>query len=128
MQRPNPGAIYNVVDDDPAGRACVMAFAAELLRAQPVPALDSLSTSSCNAASHPLQADSRSSVKSSQQPAQVGGVDGPSDTGSMVKGGRRAEKRVCNAKIKAELSWALEFPSYREGLAAIHAGDLRPFS
>lgn len=127
MQRPNPGAVYNVVDDDPAGRACVMAFAAELLRTQPVSPVDSLGASSCDAASHPVQPGSSSTVKSSQQPTQVGAVDGPSDTGSVVKSGRRAEKRVCNAKIKAELSWALEFPSYREGLAAIHAGDLRPF-
>ena len=37
------------------------------------------------------------------------------------------EKRVRNGLIKAELGVRLQYPSYREGLAAIAAGDLRPF-
>jgi hypothetical protein len=37
------------------------------------------------------------------------------------------EKRVCNGLIKRELGVRLAFPTYREGLAAIAAGDLRPF-
>lgn len=32
MQHPHPGAAYNIADDDPAGRATVMAFASELLQ------------------------------------------------------------------------------------------------
>lgn len=40
---------------------------------------------------------------------------------------RLEEKRVRNARIKQELGVQLAFPSYREGLAAIVAGDRRPF-
>ncbi|HXE55007.1 MAG TPA: hypothetical protein VN541_18440, partial [Tepidisphaeraceae bacterium] len=33
-----------------------------------------------------------------------------------------ADKRICNARMLAELRIALAFPSYREGLAAIVGG------
>ena len=39
MERPVPGAIYNVCDDDPAPPADVVAFAAELLGVAPPPAV-----------------------------------------------------------------------------------------
>ncbi|KAL0053692.1 hypothetical protein WJX82_009356 [Trebouxia sp. C0006] len=38
-----------------------------------------------------------------------------------------AEKRVSNHKIKTELGLTWDFPSFVEGLSAIHAGDMRPF-
>ena len=37
------------------------------------------------------------------------------------------EKRVSNAKMKGELGVVLRFPTYKEGLRAIHAGDQTPF-
>ena len=37
------------------------------------------------------------------------------------------EKRVSNSLVKEELAVELMYPSYRQGLAAIHAGDRRPF-
>jgi nucleoside-diphosphate-sugar epimerase len=37
MARPNPGAVYNVCDDDPAAPADVVAFACELLGVEPPP-------------------------------------------------------------------------------------------
>lgn len=40
---------------------------------------------------------------------------------------RVEEKRVRNDRIKKELGVRLAFPTYREGLAAIAAGDMRPF-
>lgn len=40
---------------------------------------------------------------------------------------RLPEKRVSNSKMKRELGVVLRFPSYREGLRAIHAGDQTPF-
>ena len=40
---------------------------------------------------------------------------------------RMEEKRVRNSLVKAELGVKLAYPTYREGLAAIHAGDRRPF-
>ena len=42
--------------------------------------------------------------------------------------GALEEKRVSNAKLKRGLGVRLEFPTYREGLAALAAGDLRPFA
>jgi len=38
------------------------------------------------------------------------------------------EKRVSNRKAKNELEIELLFPSYREGLTALHAGNLFPFN
>lgn len=40
----------------------------------------------------------------------------------------RSEKRVCNRKIKEVLGIQLMFPSYKEGLAAIHQGNGTPFT
>lgn len=40
---------------------------------------------------------------------------------------RSGEKRVRNDKMKEDLGVRLKFPSFREGLAAIHAGKLLPF-
>jgi hypothetical protein len=40
MNRPNPGSIYNVADDEPAPPAEVVTFAAELLGVEPPPLLD----------------------------------------------------------------------------------------
>jgi hypothetical protein len=48
----------------------------------------------------------------------------PTQTGSIAT---RGEKRVSNAKLKNALGVHLAFPSYREGLSAIHAGDIRPY-
>ena len=39
MARPNPGAVYNVCDDEPAAPADVTAFACELLGVAPLPAI-----------------------------------------------------------------------------------------
>lgn len=38
-----------------------------------------------------------------------------------------AEKRVANGLIKKELGVSLDFPTYREGLTAIHKRNLTPF-
>lgn len=40
---------------------------------------------------------------------------------------RKGGKRVDNAKMKRDLGIQLMFPSYREGLKAIHEGNLSPF-
>ncbi len=40
---------------------------------------------------------------------------------------RLAEKRVCNQLLKDELRVVLDFPTYREGLTAIHRRNLVPF-
>ena len=40
IERPNPGAIYNVADDEPAPPQDVITFAAELLGVEPPPEVD----------------------------------------------------------------------------------------
>jgi nucleoside-diphosphate-sugar epimerase len=102
MRSPRPGAIYNIVDDEPAGRAEVVAFARRLLQG----------VAPVSPASKPV---------SNLEPMRK-------DEGRR---GRLAEpleeKRVRNELIKEELGVELAVPSYREGLAAINAGELWPF-
>lgn len=43
-----PGAVYNVVDDDSASRAEVMAFAEQLLRGRPADVLAEIKTPSAD--------------------------------------------------------------------------------
>jgi nucleoside-diphosphate-sugar epimerase len=40
MEKPNPGAIYNIADDEPAPPQDVVAYAAELLGIAPPPLID----------------------------------------------------------------------------------------
>lgn len=40
---------------------------------------------------------------------------------------RGGEKRVRNDKLKEALGVHLKFPTFREGLEAIHSGNLLPF-
>ena len=103
MNQPNPGSIYNVVDDHPASRAEAMHFARQLLAGESATTAD----------------------RPKMQPSQ----GAPADVASLdpAVGGVLGEKRVRNHKIKSELSISWEFPSYREGLAAIHAGTVSTF-
>jgi nucleoside-diphosphate-sugar epimerase len=95
---PKPGNIYNVVDDDPAGREQVDAYAMQLLG---------------------LSAErSRGSGKQA--------VQHRNEWERLAS--QRGEKRVSNAKLKRELGWELAFPTFREGLSALAGGDQRPFS
>lgn len=127
MRQPNPGSIYNVVDDDPASRATVMAFAAKLLQTQQTSALGDCDTSADYDAANLLQEGSLPDVVETRQQSQIGAETGATDISEVATCGSRTEKRVGNGKVKAEFSFALEFPSYREGLAAIHAGNRCPF-
>mmetsp|Transcript_6314 Transcript_6314/g.12405 ORF Transcript_6314/g.12405 Transcript_6314/m.12405 type:complete len:311 (+) Transcript_6314:124-1056(+) len=79
---PHPGSVFNIVDDDPAPRWQVEAYAASLL--------------------------------DYHVPPQETDMEPP-------------DKIVMNERIKKELHVDLVFPSYREGLDAIVAGDMRPF-
>lgn len=92
MISPNPGSVYNIVDDDPASRQEVSSFVKKLMGVEDTKA---------NTAHEDLTRN--------------------------AKGKRAGEKRVTNEKIKAQLGVQLTYPTYREGLAAIHAGDHRPF-
>lgn len=128
MHQPCPGSLYNVVDDNPASRAEVMAFAAQLLG----PPLDVFASDKHNADSRqqtfadPDSADA--SAKATGSNDDLAAVHTNTDELAKHRSiSKRAEKRVSNSKIKSELGLTWEFPSYVEGLSAIHKGDRRPF-
>ncbi|TWB41808.1 SDR family oxidoreductase [Nitrospirillum pindoramense] len=83
MERPNPGAIYNVADDHPCPSPEVVAYAAELLGLEPPPLV-------------PFD---------------------QANLSPMAASFYGENKRISNARIKAELGVSLRYPSYREGLA-----------
>ncbi|WP_044564296.1 SDR family oxidoreductase [Azospirillum sp. B4] len=82
MDRPHPGAIYNVADDHPCPSPEVVAYAAQLLGVEPPPLL-------------PFDQATLSPMATSFY---------------------GENKRISNARIKAELGVSLRYPSYREGL------------
>lgn len=88
IDRPRAGAIYNVVDDEPAPPQDVVSFAARLLGRTPPPDL----------------------------PFETAPLS------PMARSFYGENKRVRNALLKAELGYALTYPTYREGLTAIAAG------
>ncbi len=118
MNQPRPGSIYNVADDNPASRAEVMAFAASLLI-----------SSSDAAMSNQHRADGQECMTDDicRQSAALQEVDAMFEKDRPRSVHKPAEKRVSNHKIKTELGLTWDFPSFVEGLSAIHAGDMRPF-
>lgn len=91
IARPDPGAVYNVCDDDPAPPEDVIAEAARLL-GLPIPPAEDFDTVEMTPMARSFYAES---------------------------------KKVSNARIKRDLGVRLRYPSYREGLAALLAGDSR---
>jgi len=62
----------------------------------------------------------------SAEPVDLGASSQGKAEGSRAEG--LEEKRVLNAKLKRELlPEGLQFPSYKEGMQALVAGDIRPF-
>ena len=97
--------VYNLCDDCPAPRGEVMAYARELLDAEK----KRLSTTTTAASSEAAEAE-----------VDVG----------RVRAERRASehKRVANARMKQQLlPGGLRYPTYKEGLKALHSGDSYPF-
>ena len=85
---PNPGAIYNVCDNEPAPQADVIAHGCELLGVDAPPLI-------------PYDEAQR-------------------DMTGMARSLWRENRRVGNARIRTELGYTLKYPTYREGLRAIH--------
>lgn len=83
------GAVFNLVDDEPANPRLVVEYGYQLLR-RPLPPLEDF--------------------------ALVAPTLSP-----MARSFFDDNKRVRNDKIKNQLGWQPRYPSYREGLAAIHA-------
>lgn len=90
LNRPHPGGVYNLCDDEPAAADTVLEWAAALtgLPLPPVIAWDDPSLS------------------------------------SRMRRFYNDNKRVSNARAKAELGWQPRYPTYREGLTGIW-NDLR---
>jgi nucleoside-diphosphate-sugar epimerase len=87
LDRPNPGAIYNVADNEPAPPQDVIAYAASLLGIDPPP-------------------------------------EEPFETAEMTPMARSFyldSRRIDNARVREELGYRFRYPTYREGLAALHA-------
>jgi len=87
LQRPRPGAVYNLADDEPAPPQDVVAFAADLAGIAPPPEI-------------PFES---------------------ADLSPMARSFYAENKRVANRLIKEELGIRLLYPTYREGLRALHA-------
>ncbi|WP_243370717.1 SDR family oxidoreductase [Microvirga solisilvae] len=87
LERPSPGAIYNITDDEPAPPQDVITYAAHLLGFDPPPGI-------------PF-ADA--------------------DLSPMARSFYQDNKRVRNDRMKNDLGVRLRFPTYREGLEALHA-------
>ncbi len=92
IDRPNPGRIYNVCDDEPAPPQDVVAYAAKLIGIAPPP---------------------------EQAYATA-------DLSPMARTFYQDNRRVKNERMKTELGVRLAFPTYREGLLALHAVDGEP--
>lgn len=89
IKQPNPGAIYNVCDDEAAPPEDVIGHAAELL-GLPLPQATDFETAEMSPMARSFYAES---------------------------------KRVSNRRIREELGVDLTYPTYREGLAALLAGE-----
>ena len=89
LSRPNPGAVYNVCDDDPASAEDVLSLAASLLGLP--------------------------------EPPMVAYED--AEMTPLARSFYAENKRVRNERIKSELGVRLRYPSYREGLAGLLAGE-----
>jgi hypothetical protein len=120
--------VTNVVDDEPAPRGDVEQYALQLLAgsqagrlpAQPAAAADSSSSSSSSAMQGQVSSSS-TQEESSSKPRS-------SSSSSSRRAEPLEEKRVRNDKLKAPLGVQLLAPTYREGLALMHAGSIAPFA
>jgi nucleoside-diphosphate-sugar epimerase len=105
MQLPDTGSgsglIFNVADDEPSPRATVMAYARQLLSTTTDTTCDDNGTA---ATASPAPETERSRRR------------------------RTDNKRVSNRRLRDVLGYTLRYPSYRDGLSAIHRGDTDPFT
>lgn len=128
------GSVWNVSDMDPAPRPEVMRFAVHLLDPR-LPADDAMdppngvveAPDGVVEAPNGVMEEGDQSVTGSGA-GDVVGPNGRLEGSASTRGIVVPEKRVVSSKIREELGVTLLFPTYREGLAAIAAGDLRPFT
>ncbi|GIL93212.1 hypothetical protein Vretimale_8166 [Volvox reticuliferus] len=143
--KPRPGGVYNVVDDDSAPRTEVMSYARSLLAggqgqgscSNVTSKLISTAQSLPHSLTPAVTATAAAAVLSARegQSSERIGIDGPGDIHSRSVGSGRGsgpepleEKRVRNRLIKSELGLELRYPTYREGVVAIHRGEYWPLT
>eukprot|EP00899_Mesostigma_viride_P008463 jgi/Mesvir1/17618/Mv08844-RA.1 len=119
MLQPNPGRVYNIVDDEPAPRGDVEAFARNLLAT--VSKADAAGELEAGIA---VQMQELVRIKDSSIASRAGhepGIrrGGGAEDETMGVLGRQAEKRVSNQRIKDELRYMLRYPNYRLGLLSL---------
>ncbi|KAF8065463.1 RIN2 [Scenedesmus sp. PABB004] len=116
--------IVNVVDDEPAPRGEVEAFARQLLGLPPLALEPEPDQQQLQQQQLPEGEAGRA-----QQAQRLG--EPPADAPRVRRrsgGEPLEEKRVANTKLKALLGGRLRAPSFREGLALAAAGDEAPFA
>ena len=106
--------IYNVVDNLPASRQEVLAFAASVLEAKDRGSVVSET---------PFQRESKMKAEESDNANQRKVLREE----CVIVNASLPEKRVHNLKIRKELQVNLKYPSYKEGLSAIAFGSKDPF-
>lgn len=122
--------VINVVDDEPAPRGDVEAFALQLLGGAAAAAAGAGAT----AAPPAVPAGASGSAEQGSSQPRGSGTDSDSSEAQQLQQPRLRrssepleEKRVANGKLKQQLGVVLAAPTFRQGLAALHAGDISPF-
>ena len=123
--KPTPGEIFNIVDEEPSSRQEVEIFCQNLLHQ---------SNKNVSASTSPTQEESlhkilsrmtetQESFKMEQERNKKRDESISPNYMAHLKG----EKRVSNRKVKKYLDFDFVFPTYREGVMALHEDDIRPF-
>lgn len=136
MAAPRPGAVYNIVDDDPAPRGEVMEFARRLVAGDSgggaaVAAAGPEAAVEAEAAGQSPSGSGHEAAAGGSEAAGSGEGDSSGGSGRRRDGSgaeRLEEKRVRNGLIRQELGVVLRYPTYREGVAALHGGDCWPLT
>ena len=118
-----PGEVFNLVDDDPAPRSVVTEYASRLLSHADAPEVEHARPPQCPSPQPSAPVRAHCDAKSMDHAtASAEDVSSKVLAGASPSAGRmraRGEKRVSNQKAKRMLGWKPQYPSYREGLAAI---------
>lgn len=137
--------IVNVVDNEPAPRGDVEAFARQLLASTMSEGACTVAASSEPVAEHAQQTVPKRQQLQQQHQEEEGSqqsADGEQQVGSSTSQQQQQqhnkqkrsltepleEKRVRNDKLKALIQVDLMAATYREGLTAMHAGNIEPFA
>eukprot|EP00798_Chlamydomonas_sp_ICE-L_P007472 gene7472-615_t len=144
IARPRVGALYNIVDNEPAPRTEVAMFVQSLREAKPTmvamfvqslreakPTMVAMFVQSLREGSDQA---TPTAVTSDLEPAVSDKSSSPESSleASAPRHSREGEpleeKRVRKTLLRTELGVELRYPTYREGMTAIFDGETSPFS